>query len=106
MKVNAKFVSVWDGGFEVVSDCKFDVKKLVVSDIEFLDIDDSATLDEQYILCDNIRYNNFFDEDEGLYYIEGEREDETDDAMSYALPNRKLIKYDSVNDVVFVKKKI
>lgn len=104
MKVNAKFVSVWDGGFEVVSNCEFDAEKLIVSDIESLDVDDASILDEQYILCDNKRYNNFFNEDEGLYYIEGEREDETDDVMSYALPNKKLIKYDSVNDEVFIKK--
>lgn len=104
MKVNAKFVSVWDGGYEVVSDCKFDADKLIVSDIDSVDIEDVNILDEQYILCDNKKYITFFNEDEGLYYIEGEREDETDDAMSYALPNKKLIKYDSVNDVISIKK--
>lgn len=66
---NARFVSVWDGGIEIETDCKVDTKNRLVFDIQESGInpDSIENLDEEYIVLDGIRmpvYRND-DVDEG-----------------------------------------
>ena len=48
--MKAKFVSVWDGGHRIETDCQYDPATLVVSDIEVdEDCDDVETLETEFI---------------------------------------------------------
>lgn len=48
--MKAKYVSVWDGGVEVKSNCDYNPTNNEVSDIETIDIDGLDILDDEYIL--------------------------------------------------------
>lgn len=56
---NATFVSVWDYGFEVETDCKVNTDTNEVFDIETADVDelDLEILDRQYIVIDGNEYD-------------------------------------------------
>jgi hypothetical protein len=55
---DATFVSVWDGGFELVSDCKVNTETHEIFDIEKVDnpVDDDGDeleiLDREYVIVD------------------------------------------------------
>lgn len=54
---NATFTSVWDGGYEVTTNCKVDMETREVFDIEMREVDESLEhLDNEYITIDG---NNF-----------------------------------------------
>ena len=49
--VNGRFVSVWDGGIEIWTNCKVNLRTGEVFNIQQADIDDSLnTLDREYVL--------------------------------------------------------
>ena len=48
--MKAKYVSVWDGGVEVKSNCDYNPTNKEVSNIETIDIDGLDILDDEYIL--------------------------------------------------------
>ena len=56
---NAKFVSVWDGGYEVITGCKVDMKTKEVFDIEISEgtADLVCELDYEYIIIDGDEYS-------------------------------------------------
>lgn len=72
----AEFVSVWDGGFAVTTDCKVNMVTKEVFDIEVSAVpavpaDDLDVLDEQYIVIDGERYHVFDEETIDGYWYEG-----------------------------------
>lgn len=73
--VPATFVSVWDGGTAVRTDCKFDEETKRAFDIDTADVDGLDSLDEEYVeLGDGTEIRR----QDGLL-IEGQEEDEDDD---------------------------
>ena len=56
---NATFVSVWDDGYEVESDCKVDTDTNKVLGIEmvYVDNDYCEILDREYIVIDGNEYD-------------------------------------------------
>lgn len=46
----AIYVSVWDGGVEVRTNCLYNGETKVVSDIETADVDGLDTLEDEYVL--------------------------------------------------------
>lgn len=71
-KVDATFVSVWDGGDEVACECVVDLDEMcVVSLGRYLcgsPDDDVDVLDEQYVvLCDGTRYTAASADDTDAY---------------------------------------
>lgn len=55
---NATFVSVWDDGFEVASDCKVDTDTNEVFDIEKVCVNEILEiLDREYIIIDGNEYD-------------------------------------------------
>ena len=59
---NAKFTSVWDGGYEVATDCKVNMETREVFDIE-VDNDNNIeglnSLDYEYITIDGEEFDVF-----------------------------------------------
>jgi len=49
MKTRAKFVSVWDGGIEIRSNCEFNPISKEVFDIEISEVDGLETLEDEYV---------------------------------------------------------
>lgn len=63
--MKAKYVSVWDGGTTITTNCKYDPKTNVVSDIETSDVEGLDMLDEEYIeLPDGTEIRDFIHEDD------------------------------------------
>ena len=57
---NATFTSVWDGGYEVTTNCKVDMETREVFDIEMREVDESLEhLDNEYITIDGEDFNVF-----------------------------------------------
>ena len=57
---NATFTSVWDGGYEVTTDCKVDMETRKVFDIELIEVDESLEhLDREYITIDGEEFDVF-----------------------------------------------
>lgn len=57
---NAKFVSVWDGGYEITTKCKVDMETREVFDIEMREVDESLEhLDNEYITIDGEDFDVF-----------------------------------------------
>ena len=56
---DATFVSVWDDGFEVETDCKVNTDTNEVFDIEMVDVNglDLEILDMEYIIIDGNEYD-------------------------------------------------
>lgn len=51
--MKATFVSVWDGGIEVVTNCNFDTHTRIVSDIEYSNVDGIEVLDDEYVILED-----------------------------------------------------
>ena len=57
---NATFTSVWDGGYEITTDCKVDMETREVFDIEIREVDESLEhLDNEYITIDGEDFDVF-----------------------------------------------
>lgn len=57
---NATFTSVWDGGYEVTTNCKVDMETRKVFDIELIEVDESLEhLDREYITIDGEDFDVF-----------------------------------------------
>jgi len=61
----AKFISVWDGGCKVITNCKVNMKTHNIFDIEKVDIEGLEILDAEYITIDGKDYpvSNVTEED-------------------------------------------
>jgi hypothetical protein len=55
----ATFTSVWDGGFEITTDCKVNMETNEVFDIEIADVDGLEILEKEYIVVDDVEYPVF-----------------------------------------------
>lgn len=54
---SATFTSVWDGGYEITTNCKVDTETKEVFDIEMADVDDSLdTLEAEFVAIDGVDY--------------------------------------------------
>ena len=63
--MKAKFVSVWDGGTTVTTNCQYNPVTKVVSDIESSDVEGLDMLDEEYVeLPDGTEIRDFIHEDD------------------------------------------
>ena len=49
MKTHATFVSVWDGGIEIRSNCEFNPISKEVTDIDIAEVDGLETLEDEYV---------------------------------------------------------
>ena len=57
---NAIFTSVWNGGYEVKTNCKVDMETREVFDIEMREVDESLEhLDNEYITIDGKDFDVF-----------------------------------------------
>lgn len=55
--MKALYYSVWDGGTEIVTNCQFTPETMAVSDIDTADVDGLDILEEEYVICDGVKYN-------------------------------------------------
>ena len=69
--MKATYVSVWDGGIEIISTCEYDPETKDVTDIESVEVNGLDYLEEEYILLPNGERINRED-----FTIEGEEEEE------------------------------
>ena len=53
---NSTFTSVWDGGYEVTTNCKVNMETKEVFDIESVDVDVDI-LEEEYVTIDGAKYS-------------------------------------------------
>lgn len=54
---NATFTSVWDGGYEVTTNCMVNTETREVFDVEMAEVDESfEQLDYEYITLDGEKY--------------------------------------------------
>lgn len=54
---NATFTSVWDGGYEITTNCKVNMETHEIFDIEKAEVDESLEhLDNEYITLDGVNY--------------------------------------------------
>lgn len=66
---NATFTSVWDGGCEVTTNCKVNIKTKEIFDIEKVDID-ADVLEYEYITLDGNEYSVSHDKDDTDFWYE------------------------------------
>lgn len=69
---NATFTSVWDGGYEVTTNCKVNMATKEVFDVEISDIDTNCLeiLDTEYVTIDDIDYPVSTDKKETEYWYD------------------------------------
>ena len=54
---NATYTSVWDGGYEVTTNCKVNMDTHEIFDIEMAEVDESfEILENEYVTIDGIDY--------------------------------------------------
>jgi len=58
MEMQATFVSVWDGGIEIRTKCKFNLETGEVSEIHSVNAN-VEVLEDEYILCGGQIYRNY-----------------------------------------------
>ena len=57
---NAKITSVWDGGYEITTNCKVNMETKEVFDIELAEVDESLDiLEKEYVVIDDVEYPVF-----------------------------------------------
>lgn len=57
---NAKFTSVWDGSYEITTNCKVNMETKEVFDIELAEVDESLDiLEKEYVVIDDVEYPVF-----------------------------------------------
>lgn len=55
---NATFTSVWDGGYEVITNCKVNMETKEVFDIEIAEANDALdVLETEFVTIDGIDYD-------------------------------------------------
>ena len=68
MITNAKFISVWDGSYEVETGCKVDLDTTKVFAIEIADTpEDLEICEREYVLIDGVEHEVCYTED-GRFY--------------------------------------
>jgi hypothetical protein len=69
---NATFTSVWDGGYQITTNCKVNMETREVFDIEIFEgaADLVNELDEEFVTIDGIEYSVSDDEDETDYWYQ------------------------------------
>lgn len=71
---NATFTSVWDGGYEVTTNCKVNMETREVFDIEMREVDESLDiLEKEYVVIDDVGYpvfqlSDITEEDDEFWY--------------------------------------
>lgn len=71
---NATFTSVWDGGYEVTTNCKVNMETREVFDIELAEVDESfEILEKEYVVIDDVEYpvfqlSDIVEEDNEFWY--------------------------------------
>ena len=65
---DATFTSVWDGGYEVTTNCKVNMETKEVFDIESVDVDVNI-LEKEYVTVDSVDYS--VSDIDGYYTIKG-----------------------------------
>ena len=53
---NATFISVWDNGYEVITNCKVNMETKEIFDIEIVNVDVDI-LEEEYVTIDDKKYS-------------------------------------------------
>ena len=56
---NGTFTSVWDGGYEVTTNCKINMETKEVFDIEIAYVDGLEILEKEYVVIDGEEYPVF-----------------------------------------------
>ena len=57
---NAKITSVWDGIYEITTNCKVNMETKEVFDIELAEVDESLDiLEKEYVVIDDVEYPVF-----------------------------------------------
>lgn len=103
--MKATYVTVWDSGLEIRTECAYDPQTLNVSNIESVDIEvGDDTLDREYVeLPDGTIIDTFNDEDNGRTIADGTM-DEADDNLRLYPPHELLMqeadKYDILVEIV------
>ena len=60
--IKSKYVTVWDGGTEITTNCNYNPDTKIVSDIEMVEVD---ILDDEYVLLpDGTEIRDFINEDD------------------------------------------
>ena len=68
---NATFTSVWDGGYEITTNCKVNMSTKQVFDVERAEVDDILdVLETEYITVDGIDYPVSCDKEETEFWYE------------------------------------
>lgn len=66
---NAIFTSVWDGGYEVITNCKVNMETKEVFDIEMAEVDDALdVLEAEFVTIDGIDYDVSNDDTTEYWY--------------------------------------
>lgn len=67
---NATYTSVWDGGYEVTTNCKvnMDTKEVFAIEVSDVDADWLEVLEEEYVTIDNVNYSVSRDVNEDTEY--------------------------------------
>ena len=66
---NGTFTSVWDGGYEVTTNCKVNTETREVFDIEIAEVDDSLdVLEAEFVTIDGIDYSVSNDDEDTEYW--------------------------------------
>jgi hypothetical protein len=66
---NAIFTSVWDGGYEVITNCKVNMETKEVFDIEMAEMDDALdVLEAEFVTIDGIDYDVSNDDTTEYWY--------------------------------------
>jgi hypothetical protein len=61
----ATYVTVWDGGIEIRTQCLFDKESSTVYDVESVEVNGLDVLEEEFVeLSDGTEIRNFLNEDE------------------------------------------
>ena len=64
---NATFVSVWDDGIEIKTNCKVNTETREIFDIEKAHVDGLEIVNEEYVTIDGMDYNAVSAEYANLY---------------------------------------
>lgn len=98
--MKATYVSIWDGGVEISTECNYSPDNGFVSDIESVDADGLDVLDEQYVMLeDGTRLKVLDFEDLQDLWIEQETDvDEDEDQLVNAIAETD--DFDDMLDVI------
>ena len=69
--MKAKYVSVWDDGTEIITDCEIDISNNHVSNVVVADYAPDGTCDEEFIEFGNNQIRAFYNADTNTYYVDG-----------------------------------